>query len=163
MKTELRGCHRSPHKLVSNLFLLSISTVHEWSKRANSFTTIINRANTTSDYISEHQVTTHFTLSLLPPASEGWGKGLFSVCLSVHTLMRRGYSIPGLDRGDTLSKVQVGVPHLVQRGVSPSSWWGVPHPRSKWGVPWVQPLARTGWVNPQRELNGVPPGQDWMG
>ena len=48
-------------------------------------------------------------LYLLPPASEGWGKVLFSVCLSVHTsrggtLVRSGWRgagvpWPGLDDG----------------------------------------------------------------
>ena len=35
---------------------------------------------------------------LLPPASEGWGKVLFSVCLSVHTSTGGG-SNPGLNGG----------------------------------------------------------------
>ena len=63
---------------------------------------------------------------LLPPASEGWGKVIFSVC--PHLGGRGGYPIPGLG-GGTLSQVCVwggGVLH-------PRSGWGVPCPRSGWG------------------------------
>ena len=70
---------------------------------------------------------------LLPPASEGWGKVIFSVC----SHLARGYPLSGLGGGGTPSQVWVGG--------YPISGLGVPHRRSGWwGVP------------------GVPPGQVWM-
>ena len=44
----------------------------------------------------------------LPPASEGWGKVLFSVCLSVHT--STGGGVPGLkfSAGGTRSQISGG-------------------------------------------------------
>ena len=55
----------------------------------------------------------------LPPASEGWGKVLFSVCLSVH--ISGGGTHPRSGRGGEVP--------------NPRSRWGegVPHPRSRWG------------------------------
>ena len=115
---------------------------------------------------------------LLPPASEGWGKVLFSVCQStlpqggVPHLRSRwgGYSIPGLDRGEphpmsgwggTPSKVCMrGVPH-------PSSGLGgVPHPRSGWegGTPsqvWPGGYPM-GWGTPQDLGWGTPWTMDWV-
>ena len=66
---------------------------------------------------------------LLPPASEGWGKVLLSVCQS------------HLDRGDTPSGWWgEEVPHPRSGGGgTPSCWWGggwvVSHPRSERGYP----------------------------
>ena len=45
--------------------------------------------------------------SLLPPASEGWGKVLFSVCQSTPRRVG-GYPTSGLGRGGIPSQVQVG-------------------------------------------------------
>ena len=59
------------------------------------------------------------SICLLPPASERWGKVIFSVC-------------PHLRGG--------GVPHP-RSGLGK----GVPHPRSGLGVPQVPPLARSEW------------------
>ena len=81
---------------------------------------------------------------LLPPAFEGWGKVIFSVCphlggggggVPVPGLGEGGYPVPGLGRG---------VPH-------PRSRWGVQHLRSRWGVQHL----RSGWW-------GVPPDQVWV-
>ena len=58
----------------------------------------------------------------LPPASVGWGKVIFSVCVSVHT---RGP--PSADCGVPLSKVRTG------RYTLPRSGLGVPLPRSGQG------------------------------
>ena len=96
-------------------------------------------------------------IDILPPASEGWGKVIFSVCSH---LWGGGYPIPGLLR--TLSQVcgwggypipgLGGVPHL-------KSGWGVPHPRSWWGVP----HPRSGWGGtPSQVWVGGTPSQVWM-
>ena len=74
----------------------------------------------------------------LPPASEGWGKVLFSVCqFNTSTggypiwLMGGGYPIPGLDRGHPIPGLDGGYPipgpvegtqSQVQMGGTPSSW-----------------------------------------
>ena len=91
---------------------------------------------------------------ILPPASEGWGKVIFSVFVSVHTSMGRGgtpstdgggYPLPRsrwggglpqpvLDRGGTPSQVQVGVPPPWEGGTPAWTWEGVP-PLSVDGVP----------------------------
>ena len=72
---------------------------------------------------------------LLLPASEGWGKVLFSVCLSVHTSIwggGRGDPITDLDRGGTSFQVQVGGGYPIQltggypiqvMGGTPSQVW----------------------------------------
>ena len=85
-------------------------------------------------------------LTLLPPASQGWGKVIFSVYVSVHTStgggvphlpmggypipgQDGGYPIPGPDRGQyPIIGPDGGIPH-------PRSGWGVPHPRSGQGYP----------------------------
>ena len=103
----------------------------------------------------------------LPPASEGWRKVLFSVCLSVHTSPRGG--------GGYLSKVWMvgegGYPSQVLMG-------GVPQPGLDGGEgtqvtpqPYldgggypgldgggVPPPARSGWWG----FPGYLPGQVWM-
>ena len=72
----------------------------------------------------------------LPPASEGWGKVLFSVCLSVH-MWGRGY------------------PSQVWRGGE------VPHPRSgRGGTP---SLVWMGVLPHDQVWMGYPPGQTWDG
>ena len=90
--------------------------------------------------------------SLLPPASQGWGKVLFSVCLSVHISggvpqsglggvphpKSGGYPIPGLD------------------GVPPSQTWdGVPPPRPGTGYPRI-----LGWGTPPDLGRGTLPPPD---
>ena len=84
----------------------------------------------------------------LPPASEGWGKVLFSVCLSTsgggvpHPRSGRGgYPIPGLGGG--------GVLH-------PRSGQGTP-PDLGWGTP-PGPGMRTRDGVPPRPGMGYPPG-----
>ena len=74
-------------------------------------------------------------MALLPPASEGGGKVIFSLCVSVHILME----------GGTPSGQPGGVP---QSGPD----WGVPHPRSGWGYPILGPDGR-----------GIPLSQVWKG
>ena len=96
------------------------------------------------------------TVILLPPASEGWGKVIFSLCMSVHTSMGVGtpsqvwvgeYPVPGLGGGPPVPGVggtpsQVWVEGYLIPGLDggyPSSqvwivggtwarseWWGVP-------------------------------------
>ena len=78
--------------------------------------------------------------------TEGWGKVLFSVCLSVHTSTGggRGVPQPGLDGGGGGTPVRSG---LGEAGTpARSGWWGVPQ----------SGLAGGG-------STGVPPlGQVWM-
>ena len=87
-------------------------------------------------WISQHNSTQP---NFLPPASEGWGKVIFSVCPH---LRGGGYPISGLGRG---------VPH------PRSGWWGggVPHLRSGWWGGGV-PHSRSQW------LGGGTPSQVWM-
>ena len=71
---------------------------------------------------------------LLPPASEGWGKVLFSVCLSVH-ISGGGVPQSGLGRRVPQSGLG-GTPSQVWVGGTPSQvWGGTPSPG---GVPHVQ-------------------------
>ena len=85
----------------------------------------------------------------LPPSFKGWGKVLFSVCLSVETSMGGG-----------------GWYHLPRSG-----WWGTPSPgqdekyllsRSGWGIPlprlW-QEVPPSRWV----VVPSPPSHQNWMG
>ena len=104
--------------------------------------------------------------TLLPPASEGWGKVIFSLCVSVHTLMGGGvphlrsgwvgtpsqvwlggYPIPGLAGGYPISGLAGGVPHLR------SGWGELPHLRSG-GYP-ISGLGRGGTPS-QVWVGGVP-------
>ena len=106
---------------------------------------------------------------LLPPASEGWGKVPFSVCLSVHTSRsgrgggggfpgpgrgvphprsrQGGYTIPGLDRG-VLHKTDRGYPYPIPgpgRGYPIQLIGEYPIPDMDGGVkPPPPPPARTG-------------------
>ena len=81
----------------------------------------------------------------LPPASEGWGKVLFSVCLSVHTSMGWGYPVPGLDGG--------GYP-------IPGLGGGILHPADGYPIPG---LGGGGGAGYQIQLMGGTPSQVWMG
>ena len=96
---------------------------------------------------------------LLPPASEGWGKVLFSVCQS--TLMG-GYPISG-PAGYPISGLGRGVPHprSGQGGYPiPGLDGGVPHPRSGWGEV-TQPRSGQGGTPTQVWTGGYPnPGLD---
>ena len=83
----------------------------------------------------------------LPPTSEGWGKVLFSACVSVHTW-------------------EGGVPLSVNGGTPSGPDGGYPHP-SQWGVPPGLDegtlLLELDGVPPQLEFDvGIPPHQDWM-
>ena len=121
----------------------------------------------------------------LPPASEGWGKVIFSLCVSVHTSMGGGVPQPG----------HPGQVWMVGGGGTPvrSAWWwgkkgldgggylgycqqgldggvylGYPRPSlDGWGYPEVPPWARSGcWGYlgyPPPWLDEVPPHHDWMG
>ena len=107
---------------------------------------------------------------LLPPASEGWGKVLFSVCLSVHISGRVPQS--GLGRGSTPSQVWTGgTPSQVWGGGYPIQVWGGGYPIQVWmvgGVPWPGfggggTLARFQWGVPHPGLDGGRyPGQILM-
>ena len=118
----------------------------------------------------------------LPPASEGWGKVLFSVCLSVHTSWG-GYPISGLGRGGGVSHPrsgQGGVPHPRSgRGGTPSQVWPGGYPLGQgtpqdlgWGTPpghWTGYSPDLGWGTPLDlgrgtpwTWDGVPPGT-WDG
>ena len=59
----------------------------------------------------------------LPPASEGWGKVIFSVCVLVHILT---------GGRDTPSQVRTGVLYQVQPD---EGGGGTLYPRSQWGYP----------------------------
>ena len=98
---------------------------------------------------------------LLPPASEGLGKILFSACLSVHTSTGGGYPLSQvwMVEGDTLAR---------------SGWWGGTPARSGWGGGTqpgldggrrvLQPGLDGGWGRlPQPGLDGGGyPSQVWM-
>ena len=83
----------------------------------------------------------------LPPASEGWGKVLFSVCLSVNTSMGGGGAEvpqPGLDDGRGVPPGQVWMV-----GGDPSQVWmvgGTPGTPTMTG--WSTPPTMTGWGTP---------------
>ena len=123
----------------------------------------------------------HKTL-YLPPASEGWGKVIVSVCVSVHTWgwvpqpadggyphLRSGwgggYPIPGLDGGGyPISHPAYGgypIPGLDGGGYPlPRSGQGVPHP-AYWGVPHLGRGSPRSWKGegvPTWEGSTPPPG-----
>ena len=84
--------------------------------------------------------------NLLPPASEGWGKVIFSVC--PHLREEGGYPVPGLWVGGGYPIPGLGgeVPH-------PRSRWrgGYPIPDQDGGGGSTSPLpstTRTGWGTP---------------
>ena len=84
----------------------------------------------------------------LPPASEGWGNVLFSVCLSVHTLTGGGVSHHRYGQACTPSQVwtgcttfQVWIRGYPIRGLD----MGYPIPGLDRRVPRVNPPARSGW------------------
>ena len=85
---------------------------------------------------------------LLPPASEEWGKVLFSVCLSVHISTPGGVGYPK-------------VPHPADRGGYPIPGLdgsGYPGVRAPARTGWSTPYLDLGWGTPPRpELDGVPP------
>ena len=131
------------------------------------------------NYCRSHLFSTSIAkLYFLPPASEGWEKVIFSLCVSVHTSMGGGgVPQPGLDGGGYPSQVWMvgGVP---QQGLdggggtsARSGWWGVP-PSQVWmvGVPGqvlgtphhpdlagVPPPTMTGWGTPHHDWMGYPP------
>ena len=88
-------------------------------------------------------------LAFLLPASEGWGKVIFSLCVSVHTSTGGG-GVPHFRSGwgkVIFSLVCQSTPRLGGGGypISGLDWGGgVPHPMSGRG-------------------GGYPPDQDWMG
>ena len=93
------------------------------------------------------QINPQCLLSLLPPASEGWGKVLFSVCLSVHIsgevpqLGIGGYPIPGplgtplIRSGWVPPRTWDGVPPQTWDRIPSWTWDGVPPPDLGWGTP----------------------------
>ena len=98
-------------------------------------------------------------IGFLPPASEGWGKVLFSVCLSVH-----------ISEGTPSQVWPGGLPHprsgwgggtqsQVWSGGNPRSGQGGTHPRSG---QWYPPMTRSGWGTPQDLGWGTPWTWDWV-
>ena len=122
---------------------------------------------------------------LLPPASEGWGKVIFSLCVSVHTSTGGGgIPQPGLDGGgggvlrSGVHGVWVPQPGLDDLGgtLARSGWWGVggggvPHPRSEvgGGVPHSRsevgeyPIPSLRWGVPHPRSGGYPARSGWWG
>ena len=78
-----------------------------------------------------------FTVCLLPRASEGWGKVIFSVCMSVYTQVGGGGTT-----ARSQSEMGVGVtPILPDRGVpQPGQDGGTPPPRLDWMGYMLAPL-----------------------
>ena len=117
--------------------------------------------------------------SLLAPASEGWGKVLFSICQFTprrgwgvpHLADWGGYPTPDMDGGVPHPRSRGG-PHPAYRGSTPISGLdrgvthptdgGYPHPRSGQGVP-QGPHQDWMGVSPHQDWMGVPLVQDWMG
>ena len=120
----------------------------------------------------------------LPPATEGWGKVIFSVCLSVHTGTGGGTPVPGsfpglwsqvLSRGyhsprffpRSLILSQVSGPRSFLGEGYPRPFWGYPRtgPRQGWGTPsqdWgTPPWPGLGYPLPQPGLEYPLPSQDW--
>ena len=115
----------------------------------------------------------------LPSASEGWGKVLFSVCLSVHT-STGGVPQPGLDRGGYPGQVWMvgggrypsqvwmvgGVPQSgLDGGGYPSQVWVGGYPGQVWMVGVPRPGLDGGGYPSQVWMVGVPrvpPGQIWI-
>ena len=97
-------------------------------------------------------------LLFLPPASEGWGKVIFSLCVSVYTSMR-GTPFPGQDEGE-------GTPFPCQDGGGaplPRSGWGVPPVRTGWGRDMRYPFPGQDGKIPHPRAGWGTPCQDWMG
>ena len=92
-------------------------------------------------------------LFFLPPASEGWGKVIFSLCVSVHTLTEGGYLIP--IHPHPYPSLSGGVPDqaLDGGGVPRSSLGqgGYPNPSLDWGG---TPTLDGGY--PNLGLGGIP-------
>ena len=98
--------------------------------------------------------------SLLPPASEGWGKVIFSVCSHLG-----GGGVPHLRSGVGRYPISGGggVPHLRSEvGGYPGQVWmvgrGYPIPGLGWGVP--QPGLDGGYP-PSYPVMGYPPDLRW--
>ena len=128
-----------------------------------------------------------YSFSFLPPASEGWGKVIFSLCVSAHTTTGGGSTPSEVWMGGAVphprSEQGGGVPHPRfgwwrggnpgyppgLDGYPPQDWmvYTPPPVRTGWGIPqpgldgeWgtPPPPVRTGWgTSSQPELNGVPP------
>ena len=76
---------------------------------------------------------------MLPPASEGWGKVMFSLCLSVHT---RGYTSPRF-----FLRSLVRGPFLGGRYPSPRQDWSTPRTgEAASSTPRADFLALCKWV-----------------
>ena len=100
---------------------------------------------------------------LLPPASEGWGKVIFSVCTPSQVRGGGGYPILGLRWGERYpSQVWDGCGGTLTRsrcwgGGTParSRWWGVPpHPGMRYS-------PDLGWGTPPGPGMGYPPDLGW--
>ena len=94
VNAALRGCDGSARVT----FILNRRTTEKMKKKTNSF-------------------------SSLPSASEGWGKVLFSVCLSVQTSTGRGRGVPQVwDGGGYPRSGWGGTPDLDGGGYPRSGW-----------------------------------------
>ena len=101
----------------------------------------------------------------VPPASERWGKVLFSVCLSVHTSMRGGgypsqvWMVGGGYPGMVWMVGAGGYPSQVwMMGWYPSQVWMV---RGYSSQVWMVG-GYLGYPQPGLDGGGIPPGQVWM-
>ena len=99
---------------------------------------------------------------LLPPASEGWGTVLFSVCQSTPQLGGRGGTPSQVrTRGGHTSQVTTGgSPFQVRTGVPPSQVrMGLTHPRSgQWGGGG----GEEGTAIPGQDGGPPPPSAGWV-
>ena len=101
-----------------------------------------------------------FLITSLPPASEGWGKVIFSVCSH---LWGGGYPISGLVGGVPHPRSGWGgTPSQVWVGGTRSQVWMV---GGKWGTPTMTgwgTSTMTGWGTPHCDWMGYP-HHDWIG
>ena len=94
---------------------------------------------------------------LLPPASEGWRKVIFSVC----SHQRGGGGGTPIQSMGVPPSFSMGGYHNLSDGIPPSSQWrGYPHLADRWGTPGYA-LVGTGWGStpppPIQDLMEVPP------
>ena len=125
-----------------NWFVVNVFRSRKYSSIKSGNWNSINSKNCVWRLQKEMQFAWAFKeLKLLPPASEGWGEVIFSVCVSPHL----GGGTPSSWRG-------WGYPlPRSWHGGGLFSWWGypipgpggrgLPHPRSRWGVPHSQVQA----------------------
>ena len=130
-----------------------VRCVHEMCKRGSNSSSKLPYCCTYFKHTGWLRLENNFSDHFLPPASEGWGKVIFSVCS--HLRGEGGYPIPGLEGGrGTPSKMRTGVPWVP---LAPRSGRGIPHPADG-GYPRMEgyPLSKTGWGIPPPEAPSPP-------